>query len=81
MATEQKKVIDIETQGAQKSLSDLKKQINDAKNALYEMAEGSEEYNDKLKELGYAQQELTSFMNATRQGCASLEGSYNALSF
>lgn len=48
MATEQKKVIDIETQGAQKSLSDLKKQINDAKNALYEMAEGSEEYNDKL---------------------------------
>lgn len=81
MATEQKKVIDIETQGAQKSLSDLKKQINDAKNALYEMAEGSEEYNDKLQELGYAQQELTSFMNATRQGCASLEGSYNALSF
>ena len=81
MAIAQQKVVDIETSGATKSLAELKKQINDAKNALYELTEGTEEYNDKIQELGYAQDELSSFMAQTRQGCAALEGSYNALSY
>lgn len=81
MAIAQVKTVDIETSGASKSLADLRKQINDAKNALYELTEGSEEYKDKMQELGYAQDELNSFMAQTRQGCAALEGSYNALSY
>lgn len=81
MAIAQQKVVDIETSGATKSLAELRKQINDAKNALYELTEGTTEYNDKLQELGYAQDELSSFMAQTRQGCTALEGSYNALSY
>lgn len=81
MAKSKVSVIDIETSQAQKSLNDLRKQINDAKQSLYELREGSDEYNDKLQELGYAQDELSSFMAKTRQGCTALEGSYNALSY
>lgn len=81
MAIESVKTVQIGTQEAVKSLADLRKQITDCKNELFELTEGSEEYNDKLQELGYAQQELTSFMQATRQGCTALEGSYNALSY
>lgn len=81
MAKSKQAVIQIETSNAQKSLNDLKKQINEAKNALFEMTEGTDEYNAKIQELGLAQSELTSFMNKTRQGCSALEGSYNALSY
>ena len=81
MAKSKQAVIQIQTSDAQKSLNELKKQINEAKTALFEMTEGTEEYNAKLQELGYAQNELSSFMAKTRQGCQSLEGSYNALSY
>ena len=81
MAIAQQKVVDIETSGATKSLADLRQQINDAKNALFELKEGTEEYNDKMQELGHAQDELNRFMAQTRQGCTALEGSYNALSY
>lgn len=81
MAKQKQAVIQIQTSDAQKSLNDLRKQINDTKAALYTLQEGTDEYNDKLQELGYAQDELSSFMAKTRQGCSALEGSYNALSY
>lgn len=81
MAIENVKAINIDTQNAQKSLADLRKQITDAKNALYQLSEGSDEYNKRMQELSYAQDELSNFMAKTRQGCNALEGSYNALSY
>lgn len=73
------KTVDIDTGNAVKSLSDLRKQINELKNNLYELDEGSEEYKTKLDELGRAQTELSDFMTKTSKSCSSLEGSYNAL--
>ena len=75
----QQRVIDIEVGNAVKSLSDLRKEINELKSQLYETKEGTEEYEKTLQTLGYAQQELDSFMLKSSKNASALEGSYNAL--
>lgn len=75
----QQKVVNIEVGQATKSLSDLRKQISELKNQLFETKEGTEEYEKTLQTLGYAQQELDSFMLKSSKNASALEGSYNAL--
>lgn len=77
----QQKVVNIEVTGAVKSLSDLRKEINELKSQLYETKEGTEEYEKTLQTLGYAQQELDSFMLKSSKNASALEGSYNALQY
>lgn len=81
MARSRSTIVDIDTGSAVKSLADLRKQIGELKNELFNLTEGSAQYNAKLQELSYAQDELNGFMAKTRQGCAALAGSYNALSY
>lgn len=73
--------IDIDTTGTVKSLSELRKQINSCKNALFEMQEGTEEYDKTARDLSYAQQELADYMLKTSKNAGALEGSYNALCY
>lgn len=49
----QQKVINIEVGGAVKSLSDLRKEISSLKEQMFEMEEGSEEYQVALQKLNY----------------------------
>lgn len=46
---------------------------------MFEMQEGSEEYQVALQKLTYDQEELSSFMVKTSKNAGALEGSYNAL--
>lgn len=77
----EQKVVNIEVGAAVKSLSGLRKEINELKNQLYETKEGTEEYEKTLQTLGYAQQELDSFMLKSSKNASALEGSYNALQY
>ena len=58
MAENNVKVIRIDTQPAQQSLGDLKKQLKDLRNVMLNCAEGTEEYNNALRQAAEIQHTL-----------------------
>jgi len=78
MAEEIKKTISIKVNGEQ-TVNDLKKNINDLRNALVNLDTGTEEYERTVDELTRKQAKLSEVMNAGKATITGAAGSYNAL--
>lgn len=79
MAEEIKKVISIDTKGAQ-SVKDLIAQVEKLRGLLKTLDKTSDEYKDTLSELKNAQDTLSSSIKTNKQEVEAAEGSYNQLS-
>lgn len=80
MAQQKVKAVGIDTSDSRKSLSDLRKEIQQTKDEIFKLQQSGQDYDDQLKQLNQSQQELSNFMATTQNGCKILEGSYTALS-
>lgn len=81
MATEDiVKVVKIETDEAQISMGDLRKEISILRDKLLNLDTASEEYKKTCEDINAIQGIITQTMNANKQTVTALEGSYNALS-
>lgn len=81
MATEDiVKVVKIETDEAQISMADLRKEISILRDKLLNLDTASEEYKKTCEDINAIQGIITQTMNANKQTVEALEGSYNALS-
>ena len=74
------KVIKVDTDEAQISMADLRKEISTLRDKLLNLDTTSEEYRQTCEDINAIQGVITSTMNATKQTVEHLEGSYNALS-
>lgn len=74
------KVIKVDTDEAQISMADLRKEISTLRDKLLNLDTASEEYKQTCEDINAIQGVITSTMNATKQTVTALEGSYNALS-
>lgn len=74
------KVIKVDTDEAQISMADLRKEISTLRDKLLNLDTTSEEYKQTCEDINAIQGVITSTMNATKQTVEHLEGSYNALS-
>ena len=79
METEKKVILDIEVRG-DKTVKSLKEEIQNLRDALLNVENGSEEYNKVLDKLISDEKELTSVMQAGKKEVHAATGSYNALS-
>lgn len=77
--TEVKKVISVQVDGAQ-SVKGLKDEIKELRDALVNCEEGTQEYDDIVKQLIKSQTKLQQVMSAGKNEVEAAEGSYNALS-
>lgn len=73
-------VIKVQTEEAQISMKDLRKEISTLRDKLLNLDTASEEYKQTCEDINAIQGVITSTMNATKQTVTALEGSYNALS-
>lgn len=73
------KILKVETQGGERTVQSLKKEIEALRNALLNVDKSSEDYNTILTQLRQNQSDLTEAMTAGKQGAEALEGSYNFL--
>lgn len=79
MAETTQKIIDIQVNGTQ-TVKDLKTEIQELRDKLLNVKEGSEEYNTVLNQLIEDEKKLTSVMQAGKKEVHAAAGSYNALS-
>ena len=79
METEKKVILDVEVRG-DKTVKSLKEEIQNLRDALLNVENGSEEYNKVLDKLISDEKELTSVMQAGKKEVHAATGSYNALS-
>ena len=80
MAKETRKVISIETSGAQTSIADLRKEMGTLRDALLNAKKGTAEYDKILEKLKQDEEKINDVMRATKKTVDALPGSYNALS-
>ena len=78
MAEEIKKIVTIDTKGAE-SVKDLIDKVEKLRNILKTLDETSDEYKSTLGELKAAQDTLTSSLGQNKAKAEATEGSYNAL--
>ena len=74
------KIVKIETDEAQISMADLRKEISTLRDKLLNLDTASEEYKKTCEDINTIQSVITQTMNANKQTAEALEGSYNALS-
>lgn len=80
MAEQERKVIlKVETGESQKTVKGLKQDISDLKDAILNLEQGTDEYNDAVKQLQDAQRDLNRVQSLTKESAVALEGSYDAL--
>ena len=79
METVKKVILDIEVRG-DKTVKSLKEEIQNLRDALLNVENGSEDYNKVLDKLISDEKELTSVMQAGKKEVHAATGSYNALS-
>ena len=73
------KILRVETQGSERTVKSLKDEISALKNALLNTEQGTQKYDDIVKQLRQDQEDLTRVMNAGKKDVEALEGSYNYL--
>lgn len=73
-------VIKVQTEEAQISMKDLRKEISILRDKLLNLDTASEEYKKTCEDINAIQGIITQTMNANKQTVTALEGSYNALS-
>lgn len=78
MAEEIKKTISIKVNG-EKTVKDLKNDINALRDALVNLDAGTEDYEKTVNELIQKQSKLSEVMNAGKATITGAAGSYNAL--
>lgn len=78
MAEEIKKTISIKVNG-EKTVKDLKNDINALRDALVNLDAGTEDYEKTVNELIQKQSKLSEVMNAGKASVIGAAGSYNAL--
>lgn len=79
MADEIVKVIRIESDGAEQTVSGLVAEIKNLTEAMNGVQKGTEEYTNILKQLIDNQDKLSKAMKTSKQEATAAEGSYNAL--
>lgn len=72
-------VFKLDTGTSEKTIKELKNEINGLKKELDNAQIGSKEFKDKSVELAKAQQELKKVLDVSKQSVGYAEGSYNAL--
>lgn len=80
MADTQTPILDVNMSSAIESLKEYRAKIQELKAELWEMKEGTEEYNEKLEDLQKRQGKLNEFLQVTSTKAGAAAGSYNALS-
>lgn len=73
------KILRVETQGSERTVKSLKDEISSLKDALLNVEQGTEQYDNIVKQLRTDQEDLTRVMNAGKKDVEALEGSYNYL--
>ena len=73
------KILRVQTEGSERTVKGLKDEISALKDALLNVEQGTEQYDDIVKQLRQDQEDLTRVMNAGKKDVEALEGSYNYL--
>lgn len=73
------KILKVQTGDSQRTVKGLKDEISALKDALLNTQQGTQQYDDIVKQLRQDQEDLTRVMNASKQDVEALEGSYNHL--
>lgn len=79
MAIDLQEVFNIRADEGRQSLAQLRNEINELRNALFALQEGSEEYNQVALEVHKRQQKIAEVMQDTKRPFESAKGSFNAL--
>ena len=79
MSQEIVKILRVETQGSERTVKSLKDEISALKDALLNTEQGTQKYDDIVKQLRQDQDDLTRVINAGKKDVEALEGSYNYL--
>ena len=80
MATQEiVKILKVQTEGSERTVKGLKDEISALKDALLNVEQGTEQYDDIVKQLRQDQEDLQRVMNAGKKDLDALEGSYNYL--
>lgn len=79
MATDNTKVLTVDTGDAITNLKEFKKHLDDLKGTLLGLEEGTDDYRKVAEELRSGQQKLNNVMYESKKNSAALEGSYDAL--
>ena len=80
MATQEiVKILKVQTEGSERTVKGLKDEISALKDALLNVEQGTEQYDDIVKQLRQDQEDLQRVMNAGKKDVEALEGSYNYL--
>lgn len=72
-------VIEIKTGNSEQTVKGLKKEISDLRDAILNLEQGSDAYNDAVDKLQADQRKLNEVMALTKKEATALEGSYDAL--
>lgn len=72
-------VIEIKTGNSEQTVKGLKKEISDLRDAILNLEQGSDAYNDAVEKLQEDQRKLNEVMALTKKEATALEGSYDAL--
>lgn len=81
MATENVKILNIQTGESEKSVKALRQEIKDLRDAILNLDKGTDEYNQAVEQLQQDQRNLDEVMSLTKRTATALEGSYDALTF
>lgn len=73
------KILKVQTGDSTRTVKGLKDEISALKDALLNTQQGTQQYDDIVKQLRQDQEDLTRVMNASKQDVEALEGSYNHL--
>lgn len=79
MAEVYESTIKVETGKAERSVRELKNEINDLRDEILNLEEGTDEYAAAVAKLQADQRDLNTVMGLTKQTAVALEGSYDAL--
>lgn len=79
MDNEVVKILRVETQGSERTVKSLKDEISSLKDALLNTEQGTEQYDNIIKQLRQDTADLTRVMNAGKEQVEDLDGSYNKL--
>ena len=69
------KILKVQTGDSQRTVKGLKDEISALKDALLNTQQGTQQYDDIVKQLRQDQDDLTRVMNASKQDVEALEGS------
>lgn len=72
-------VIRIDTGDSERSVKELRKEINTLRDHILNLEKGTDDYNDAVKRLQQDQRDLDEVMALTKRTATALDGSYDAL--